>query len=125
LKYIFKKMKGDISLLLAIEKMMQEKMFLHQGKLVVKDVDLAGIYEVKIKELRTRIRNNRSRFPSDFMGELNKGEYAFTEPGILMLGGLLKSERAIKAHLQFIDYFIHLAHENGTSVFDLIKADNK
>lgn len=114
-------MEGDITLFLAIEKMMQEKMFLHQGKLVVKDVDIAAIYEVKIKELRTRIRNNKVRFPSDFMAELNEGEYAFTEPGILMLGGLLKSERAIKAHLQFTDYFVHLAHENGTSVFGLIK----
>lgn len=63
------------------------------------------------------------RFPSDFMAELNKGEYVFTEPGILMLGGLLKSERAIKAHLQFIDYFIHLAHENRATIFDLIKSD--
>jgi hypothetical protein len=120
---MIKKMKGDISLFLAIEKMMQEKMFLHQGKLVVRDIDLAAIYAVKIKELRTRIRNNRSRFPSDFMIELIKNEYAFAEPGILMLGGLLKSERAIKVHIQFIDYFVHLAHENGTSVFDLIKTD--
>lgn len=116
-------MKGDISLFLAIEKMMQEKMFLHQGKLVVKDVDLATVYEVKIKELRTKIRNNRLRFPSDFMIEINEDEYALTEPGILMLGGLLKSERAKKAHIQFIEYFVHLAHKNGNSVFDLIKTD--
>jgi hypothetical protein len=114
-------MEGDISLFLAIEKMMQEKMFLHQGKLVVKDVDIAALYEVKIKDLRTRIRNNKVRFPSDFMVELSEGEYAFMEPGILMLGGLLKSERAKRAHIQFIEYFVHLAHENGTSVFDLIK----
>jgi len=114
-------MKADISLFLAIEKMMQEKMFLHRGKLVVKDVDIAAIYEVKIKELRTRIRNNKVRFPSDFMTELNEGEFAFTEPGILMLGGLLKSERAIKAHIQFIDYFVRLTNEKGVSVFDLIK----
>ena len=57
------KMEGDISLFLAIEKMMQEKMFLHRGKLVVKDVDIAAIYEVKITDLRTKIRKNRSRFP--------------------------------------------------------------
>jgi len=114
-------MEGDISLFLAIEKMMQEKMFLHQGKLVVKDVDLARVYEVKINELRTKIKNNRSRFPSDFMMETSKGEYVLTEPGILMLGGLLRSERARRAHMQFIEYFVHLLHENGVSVFDLIK----
>jgi hypothetical protein len=114
-------MKRDITLFLAVEKMMQEKMFLHQGKLVVKDVDLATVYEVKIKELRTKIRKNISRFPSDFMIETSKGEYALKEPGILMLGGLLRSERARRAHIQFIEYFVHLLHENGVSVFDLIK----
>jgi hypothetical protein len=114
-------MEGDISLFLAIEKMMQEKMFLHHGKLVVKDVDLAAIYDVKLTNLRTKISKNISRFPSDFMLETSKGEYAFTEPGILMLGGLLRSERARRAHMQFIEYFVHLLHENGVSAFDLIK----
>jgi len=111
----------DISLFLAIEKMMQESMFMHQGKLVVKDVDLAAIYEVKVTDLRTRISNNISRFPSDFMIETSKGEYALTEPGILMLGGLLRSERARRVHMQFIEYFVHLMHDNGMSAFDLIK----
>jgi hypothetical protein len=55
------------------------------------------------------------------MIETSKGEYALTELGILMLGGLLKSKRAIRAHIQFIEYFVHLLHENGESAFDLIK----
>ncbi|HEX2919850.1 MAG TPA: ORF6N domain-containing protein [Bacteroidales bacterium] len=112
------KMEGDITLFLAIEKMMQERVFLHQGKLVVKDVDLAAIYEVKTTNLRTKISKNRSRFPSDFMTEISKGEYVFTEGGILMLGGLLRNERARKAHKQFIEYFVHLLHENEISAFD-------
>ena len=119
-------MEGDISLFLAIEKIVQEKMFLYQGKLVVKDVDLAGIYDVKLTEFRARIMKNRSRFPSDFMIEINEGEYGLTEPGILMMGGLLRSERAKIAHIQFIEYFVHFAHENGVSVFGLIKtSDNE
>jgi hypothetical protein len=115
-------MKGDLTLFLAIEKIVQDNMFLHQGMYVIKDTALAEILEVGIKELRTNIRNNRERFPSDFMTELREGEYAFSEPGILKLGGLLKSERAIKIHLQYIEYFVHLAHENGISVFDLINS---
>lgn len=117
-------MEGDISLFLAIEKMMQEKMVLHQGMLVVKDVDLASIYDVKFTNLRTKISKNISRFPSDFRMETIKGEYALTESGILMLGGLLRSERARRAHMQFIEYFVHLLHENGVSVFDLIKTSS-
>ncbi|MGI6337772.1 MAG: hypothetical protein ACOXZV_00140 [Bacteroidales bacterium] len=55
------------------------------------------------------------------MTEIGKGEYALTEPGILMLGGLLRSERARRVHMQFIKYFVLLLHDNGMSVFDLIK----
>lgn len=117
-------MEGDISLFLAIEKMMQEKMVLHQGMLVVKDVDLATIYDVRLTNLRTKISKNISRFPSDFRIETSKGEYALTESGIFMLGGLLRSERARRAHMQFIEYFVHLLHENGGSVFDLIKTSS-
>jgi hypothetical protein len=113
------KMEDDISLFLAIE-----KMYSHQGRLVVKDVDIARVYEVKVIDLRTKIKNNRSHFPSDFMIELNEGKYALTEPGILMLGGLLKTDRAKRAHIQFIKYFIHLLHENGMSVYNSIKTSN-
>jgi hypothetical protein len=107
------KMEGDINLFLAIEKMMQEQMFMHQGKLLVKDANLATIYDVKLTNLRTKISKNISRFPSYFMIETSKGEYALMQPGILMLGGMLKSERAVKAHVQFIDYFVRLANEKG------------
>ena len=100
---------------------MQEKMFLHQGKLAVKDVDLAEIYDVKTTYLRTKISKNKCRFPDDYMIETSKGEYAFTESGILMLGGLLGSDRARRAHMQFIKYFVHLVNESGLSVFDLLK----
>ena len=96
-------------------------MFLHQGKLVVKDVDLAGIYDVNIVKLRTKINKNRMRFPQDFMVEISNGEFALTEPGILILGGLLRSDRAKRVHIQFVEYFVHLLHQNGLSVFDLIK----
>jgi len=118
-------MQADISLFMAIEKVVQDKMFSYQGIRVVKDVDLAEVFEVDVKELRTNVRKSMVRFPSDFMVEINDGEYAFTEPGIIMLGGLLKSERAIKAHLQFIEYFVHLAHKNGISIFDLLNSVNK
>lgn len=114
-------MKGDVSLYLAIESVVQHKMFSCYGMRLAKDLDLAEIFEVDIKELRESIGKNIVRFPLDFMIEKNEGEYAFTEPGIIMLGGLLKSKRAIKAHIQFIEYFVHLANENGLSIFDLVQ----
>ena len=45
-------MQEDISLFLAIEKMIQESLVLNQGKPVVKDIDLAAIYDVKVSDLR-------------------------------------------------------------------------
>ncbi len=117
------RVKGDVSLFLAIEKLVQEKMVIYQGMSVAKDTDLAEILEMNVDELREEVRKNMDRFPSDFMAEISDGEYLLAEQEIIMLGGLLSSERAIKVHLQFIEYFVQLAHENGLSIFDLI--DNR
>ena len=114
------KMNQDLTLFLAIEQLVQEKMVTHQGMRVARDVDLAELFDLDVQELREEVKKHPERFPSDFMVRLGDGSYAFSEPGIIMLGGLLKSERAIKAHLQFIDYFVSLAHESGVSIFDLI-----
>lgn len=119
------KMNQDLTLFLAIEQLVQEKMITRQGMRVARDVDLAELFGLDVQELREEVKQNTDRFPSDFMVRLGDGGYAFSEPGIIMLGGLLKSEKAIRAHLQFIDYFIHLAHESGVSIFDLIDNDEK
>lgn len=116
-------MKKDISLFLAVEKLVQEKMFLLQGMHVIKDIDLSEIFEVNINEFRRKISKNMDRFPSDFMITIkDKDEirYVFAESGIIMLGGILESDRAIKVHMQFIEYFVDLANENGISIFDLL-----
>ena len=113
-------MNQDLTLFLAIEQLVREKMFIHQGMRVARDVDLAELFDLDVQELREEVKKHPERFPLDFMVRLGDGSYAFSEPGIIMLGGLLKSERAIKAHLQFIDYFVSLAHESGVSIFDLI-----
>jgi len=36
-----------------------------------------------------------------------------------MLGGLLGSDRAKRVHIQFAEYYVHLLHQNGLSVFNL------
>jgi ORF6N domain len=119
------KMNQDLTLFLAIEQLVQEKMVTYQGMRIARDVDLAELFDVDVQELREEVKKHPERFPSDFMVRLSDEGYAFSEPGIIMLGGLLKSERAIKAHLQFIDYFVHLAHESGVSIFDLLDNNEK
>ena len=77
------------------------------------DYDLATLYEIETKVLKQVVKRNIERFPEDFMFELTKDEFdnlrsqivtssyggmrylpfAFTEQGVAMLSGVLKSEK--------------------------------
>ena len=90
------------------------KIYLIRGGKVLLDKDLAELYGVETKQLKRAVRRNITRFPEDFMFELNKDEFmdlrsqfgtsswggarylpmAFTEHGVLMLASVLNSERA-------------------------------
>lgn len=92
------------------------------------DRDLAGVYGVETKSFNRSVRRNIKRFPPNFMFQLTKDEFknlrrqfgtsswggeryapfAFTEHGIAMLSGVLKSERAIAVNIQIINAFIAL-----------------
>lgn len=95
------------------------------------DFDLAQLYEVETKQLKRQVRRNIDRFPSDFMFELSKDEYeslrsqigtldagrgkhskylpyAFTEQGVAMLSGILRSDRAIEVNISIMRAFIQM-----------------
>jgi hypothetical protein len=135
-------MDKEITSLLAIETLMKEKMTEIRRMQAMPDVDLARLYGVELKMLQRQVNRNKDRFPGDFMFRLTKEEwkrlklknrrkvYAFTEAGILMAGGILQSERAIKTHMQLIEYFVgHIKlldigqETDGTvkEIFQLIK----
>ncbi len=81
---------------------------------MVLDADLAELYGVDTKALNRAFRRNRDRFPDDFVFQLTENEfedlryqigtsrrggrrylpYAFTEQGVAMLSGILRSRRA-------------------------------
>ena len=89
--------------------------------------DLAELYEVETKRLKEAVRRNISRFPKDFMFQMNKKEFGnwrtqiasskedkqglrhapfcFTEQGVTMLACILNSERAINVSIQIIRIF--------------------
>jgi hypothetical protein len=99
-----------------------------RGYRVMLDRDLALLYGVTTGNLNKAVRRNFQRFPSDFMFQLNEEEnknlkihfgisswggtrqcpYAFTEHGIAMLSGILKSERAIQTNIAIIRIFIKM-----------------
>jgi hypothetical protein len=95
------------------------------------DYDLATLYEIETKVLKQSVKRNIERFPEDFMFELTESEYkslrsqivtleigrgkfskylpfAFTEQGVAMLSGVLKSEKAIKINIAIMRTFVIL-----------------
>lgn len=94
------------------------------------DFDLAELYNVETRALKQSVRRNLSRFPEDFMFQLTKSEwqkliticdnlqsglkfspstpFAFTEEGVAMLSGILKSKTAIEVNIGIMRAFVVL-----------------
>jgi ORF6N domain len=51
------------------------KIYLIRGQKVMIDRDLAELYGVETKRLKEAVRRNITRFPDDFMFEMNKTEF--------------------------------------------------
>ncbi len=104
------------------------KIHIIRNQKVMLDYDLATLYEVETKRLKEAVKRNIERFPEDFMFELTKDEFdnlrsqiasssyggmrylpfAFTEQGVAMLSGVLKSEKAIKINIAIMRTFVIL-----------------
>ncbi len=102
--------------------------FYIRGKKVILDYHLAALYEIETRVLNQAVRRNTNRFPSDFMFELTDEEYqnlisqnvisswggrrkpplAFTEQGVAMLSGILKSNKAIQVNIAIMRTFVKL-----------------
>lgn len=54
----------------------KKAIFMIRGQKVMLDSDLAMLYEVTTKRLNEQVRRNASRFPADFMFQLDEEEAA-------------------------------------------------
>lgn len=104
-----------------------------RGQRVMLDSDLAELYEVEVSQLKRQVRRNIDRFPEDFMFELTREEYdslrcqngtiksgrgqhskylpfAFTEEGVAMLSGMLKSKTAMQVNINIMRAFVAIRH---------------
>ena len=99
-----------------------------RGVQVLLDRDLAFLYQVEVKQMNRQVKRNIERFPTDFMFQLTKEEYnglkchfgtsnerggdhralpyAFTQQGIGMLSGLLRSQVAIDTNIKIMRAFV-------------------
>lgn len=104
----------------------ENMIYMIRGQKVMLDSDLAELYGVETKNLNKSVKRNISRFPEDFMSQLdinaledlrfqfgtaNSGSkkrflpFVFTENGVAMLSGILNSERAISVNISIMRTF--------------------
>ena len=115
----------------------KKRIYTIRGKQVMLDSDVAEEYHYKTKALNLAVKRNIERFPEEFCFQITESEleilrfqietskndnkdlkdnrggrrylpYVFTEQGIAMLAGVLKSEIAVKMSISIIKAFIEM-----------------
>ena len=117
---------------LPVENKVESLIRVIRGQQVMLDRDLAELYGVETRRLNEQVKRNIERFPEDFMFQLTKEEfenwksqfatsnsivmgarkrpYAFTEQGVAMLSGVLKSSTAVEANIRIMRAFVSMRH---------------
>ena len=111
------------------ESQIKDKIHTIRGLQVMLDSDLADLYQVETKALNQAVKRNISRFPKEFMFQLTDSEHqslrsqnvtletgrgvhrkylphVFTEQGVAMLSGILKSDTAVRISIQIMKAFV-------------------
>ena len=125
-----------------------------RGKQVILDSDVAMLYDTETRIINQTVKRNIERFPEKFGFQLtdkefsilrsqfvilkskaNSGKvmrkynpYVFTEQGIVMLSGLLRSEIAIKVSINIIEAFVEMRKviQNNKYLFNRVtKIENE
>ena len=102
-----------------------------RGVRVILDEDMAVLYQVETRNLVRAVHRNQERFPDDFAFRLTPSEViavhssqdrvrqrggrrnlpiAFTEHGVAMLSGVLRSERAVRVNVQVVRAFVRMRY---------------
>ncbi len=105
------------------------QIFYVRGYKVMLDFHLSTLYGVETRVLKQQVKRNLNRFPDDFMFILNEGEwnelitncdmlgslkfsptrpFEFTEQGVAMLSGILRSERAVAVNIAIMRAFVQM-----------------
>jgi ORF6N domain-containing protein len=114
----------------------ENRIYVIRGRQVMLDEDLADLYGVETRVLVQQVKRNAKRFPADFMFQLTKPEaealrsqivisnrgrggrryepYVFTEQGVAMLSGVLRSDRAIAVNIEIMRAFVELRRAAGS-----------
>jgi len=122
---------------IAVERIESAILFL-RGHKVMLDSDLAALYGVTTFNLNKAVKRNAERFPEDFVFRLTAEEakglrfqigiskakqrggrrylpYVFTEQGVAMLSGVLRSRRAAQVNVEIMRAFVRLRRMLGSN----------
>ncbi|MGS4347350.1 ORF6N domain-containing protein [Myroides odoratus] len=117
--------------LIVTSKEIENRIYNVRGKQVMLDTDLAGIYQVETKVFNQAVKRNAERFPENFCFQLTPEEwevlrsqivtlnagrgqhrkylpFVFTEQGVAMLSGVLKSAVAIQVSIEIMNAFVEM-----------------
>ena len=128
---------------LPVENKVESLIRVIRGQQVMLDRDLAELYGVETRRLNEQVKRNIERFPEDFMFQLTQNEfdnlksqfatsswggvrklpYAFTEQGVAMLSGVLKSSTAVEANIRIMRAFVSMRHfmVNNAAIFQRLE----
>lgn len=128
---------------LPVESKVESLIRVIRGQQVMLDRDLAELYGVETRRLNEQVKRNIERFPEDFMFQLTSNEfdnlksqiaisswggvrklpYAFTEQGVAMLSGVLKSSTAVEVNIRIMRAFVSMRHfmANNAAIFQRLE----
>ena len=119
----------DIIPVIADTKDIKSLIYVVRGQQVMLDSDLAMLYQVETKVFNQAVSRNIERFPENFRFQLTKEEfealrsqiatsngrggrryrpYMFTEQGLAMLSGVLRSDVAIQVSIRIMNTFVEM-----------------
>ena len=133
-----KQTEGDNALIPAMggDEAIRSRIFTVRGVQVMLDSDLARLYNVATGTFNQAVKRNIERFPEGFRFQLSREEYrvllsqfviaktsgaetrggrqllpyVFTEQGVAMLTGILRSDIAIQASIRIMNAFVAMRH---------------
>lgn len=75
------------------------KIYEFRGQKVMLDFDLAALYHVETRRINEQVKRNNTRFPEDFMFQLDDKEFAILKSQIATSkwGGLRKHPYALRS----------------------------
>lgn len=143
--------KGETAITLSNDVQIRDMIHTVRGQQVMLDSDLAELYEVETGALNRAAKRNENRFPEDFRFRLTDDEYenlrcqfgissddlrefasggrrympyVYTEQGVAMLSGVLRSKVAVDTSVRIMRAFVEMRHliADNAHMFEQIRS---